>query len=91
MTARKKPALPYVLPMVGRICNSTTKGGYSTQGDASFQALRTGADTALACPSRYGDRLHYRDGTVTDMASNRIAKSGAKHRTACKGNQIFIK
>ena len=91
MTARKKQPRPFVAPIVCRICNSTTKGSYSTQGDASFQALRAGADTALACPSRYGDRLHYRDGTVTDMASNRIAKSRATHSSACKGNQIFMK
>ena len=33
---------------------------------------RTGAQDALAHPSRIGDRLHYRDGRVTDLRGNPI-------------------
>lgn len=32
--------------------------------------LRPGANDALALPSRFGDRLHYRDGRVTDLDGN---------------------
>ena len=33
---------------------------------------RPGAMRAFSLPSRFGDRLHYRDGRVTDMAGNAI-------------------
>lgn len=34
--------------------------------------LRPNAEDALRCPSRYGDRLHHRDGKVTDLAGQPI-------------------
>lgn len=34
--------------------------------------LRPHAEDALRCPSRYGDRLHYRSGLVTDLAGRVI-------------------
>lgn len=44
--------------------------------------LRPHAEDALRCPSRYGDRLHHRDGKVTDLAGQPIktpkATKGAK-------------
>lgn len=44
--------------------------------------LRPHAHDALRCPSRVGDRLHHRDGTVTDLADQPIkppkATKGAK-------------
>lgn len=35
--------------------------------------IRPGAEDALALPSRMSDRLHYRDGRVTDLQGNPIA------------------
>ena len=34
--------------------------------------MRPGAEACLAIPSRMGDRLHYRDGRVTDLQGNAL-------------------
>ena len=39
----------------------------SSAADLAPSALRPGATDALACPSRIGSRLYYRDGQVTDL------------------------
>ena len=39
--------------------------------------LRPNAEDALRCPSRYGDRLHHRDGKVTDLAGQPIKRTKA--------------
>lgn len=50
------------------VATSTAQGQYL---GAELRALtRPGADDALALPSRMGNRLHYRDGQVTDMQGN---------------------
>jgi hypothetical protein len=72
MTARKKSPLPFVPPIVGKICNSNTKGSYSTTRDGAVQSMRNGADNALGHPSRPGERLHYRDGRVTTLCGKPI-------------------
>ncbi|MGE3346086.1 MAG: hypothetical protein AB7I35_01485 [Ramlibacter sp.] len=41
-------------------------------------SLRPGSMAAFSLPSRMGDRLHYRDGLVTDMAGNPV--NPATHR-----------
>jgi hypothetical protein len=45
--------------------------------DLAPPAQRPGAQDALAHPSRIGDRLHYRDGRVTDLQGNPIKTQGA--------------
>jgi len=40
----------------------------SSEADGRTAPLRPGAEACLALPSRIGERLHYRDGLVTDMA-----------------------
>jgi len=40
--------------------------------DLAPPALRPGSEDFLACPSRIGQRLHYRDGRVTDLQGNSI-------------------
>ena len=39
----------------------------SSAADLAPSALRPGATDALACPSRIGSRLHYRDGRTTNL------------------------
>jgi deferrochelatase/peroxidase EfeB len=46
----------------------------SSDADNAPPPMRLGADACLALPSRVGDRLHYRDGRVTDMQGNPIAQ-----------------
>lgn len=77
MTARKKQPLPFVVPIVAKICNSNTKGFYSTTRDGAVQSMRNGADNALAHPSRNGDRLHYRNGRVTTLCGKPITSGAA--------------
>ncbi len=72
MTARKKQALPHVAPIVGKVCNSTTKGRYETAKHSAAQVTRPGADSGLAHPTRNGDRLHYRDGRMTTLCGKPI-------------------
>jgi len=54
-----------------RISNSSAKGHYKGE-EVCMPALRTGADDALAVPSRINDRLYYRDGRVTDLQGQPI-------------------
>ncbi len=54
------------------ICNSTSTGTYAGAELSSY--ARPGAADALALPSRMNDRLHYRDGRVTDMQGNPITQ-----------------
>lgn len=49
-----------------RIGNATTQATYNGA-EVCMPALRAGADDALQVPSRVGDRLHFRDGRVTDL------------------------
>lgn len=37
--------------------------------------LRPNSEDALRYPSRYGDRLHHRDGKVTDLAGQPIKRT----------------
>jgi len=62
--ARQARANYEVVPT--RISNSSAKGHYKGE-EVCMPALREGADDALAVPSRVNDRLHYRDGRVTDL------------------------
>ena len=41
--------------------------------------LRPGSVDALQHASRVGDRLHHRDGRVTDLAGNPIKKGAKNH------------
>lgn len=52
------------------ISNSTSTGTYA--GAELHTYARPGAADALALPSRMNNRLHYRDGRVTDMQGNPI-------------------
>ena len=45
---------------------------YDPSRDVNATAARPGADNALAIPSRYGDRLHYRDGRVLPFPSTHL-------------------
>ena len=92
MTAPKKQPLPYSKLIVAKVCNSTTKGNYETAKHSATQAMRPGADNALAHPSRHGDHLHHRDGRITllcgkPVASRQITAAANK----CAGNQIYIR
>jgi hypothetical protein len=42
---------------------------YDPSKDLNAAAARPGADDALSIPSRIGNRLHYRDGRVTSIAT----------------------
>ena len=53
-------------------CNSTSTGTYAGAELTSY--ARPGAADAMALPSRMNDRLHYRDGRVTDMQGNPITQ-----------------
>jgi hypothetical protein len=44
----------------------------SSAADTRTPPTRTGADACLGLPSRYGDRLHYRNGLVTDMDGRHV-------------------
>ena len=44
----------------------------SSAADLAPPALRPGSEDFLACPSRIGNRLHYRGGRVTDLRGNPI-------------------
>ena len=46
------------------ICNSASQQIYNPSADMLAPSARKGSDAAMAVPSRYGDRLHYRDGRV---------------------------
>lgn len=61
-----RPAKTHRPKAAVRICNSSTRTGY-TGNELSTPCLRANADDSLALPSRMGDRLRYRDGYLTDM------------------------
>lgn len=42
----------------------------TSQADLRPQPPRVGSLKFLECPSRWGNKLHYRDGRVTDLAGN---------------------
>ena len=44
--------------------------------DLAPPALRPGSEDFLTCPSRIGQRLHHRDGRVTDLQGNPIKNLG---------------
>jgi hypothetical protein len=50
---------------------------------------RPGSDAFLACPSRVGDTLRYRDGRVTDLAGTPIAQQANKY-VATTGHRVFL-
>lgn len=43
--------------------------------DLQPPAPRFAQDAALGCPSRVGERLHYRDGSITDLAGQTLFDS----------------
>ena len=52
-----------------RVTNSSmpaAEGGYTCP-DLVAPSVRPGADDALQVPSRYGNRLHYRDGRKVEL------------------------
>lgn len=55
-----------------RVGNATTTATYNGA-EVCMPALRAGADDALQVPSRVNDRLHYRDGRVTDLQGRGVA------------------
>lgn len=67
--ARQKARASNEVPT--RISNSSAKGHYNGA-EVCMPALRKGADDALQVPSRVGDRLHFRDGRVTDLQGQPI-------------------
>lgn len=54
----------------------------ASHADLATPAPRPGQDTNLGHPSRIGDRLHYRDGSVTDMQGSAVKPTlgGAKYK-----------
>jgi len=55
----------------------------SSAADTRTPPVRTGADAALALPSRIGDRLHFRSGVVTEL-------DGTVVRAAPTGQHNFL-
>jgi hypothetical protein len=54
--------------MVSVMTGSSSRNGFAGTADKLPTAMRAGAEDALALPSRMGDRLHYRDGTVKHLS-----------------------
>ena len=54
----------------------------ASHADLAIPAPRPGQDTNLGHPSRIGDELHYRDGSVTDMQGSAVKPTlgGAKYK-----------
>lgn len=62
----------------GNLASTLTSGKprrSASRADLAPQPLRRGADIAVHAPSRVGDRLHYRDGSITDMQGHPIAQA----------------
>ncbi len=59
-----------------RICAASTPNGYRGL-ETSAPALRPGANDAGNLPSRMHDRLHHRDGRVTDLQGNPLKERAA--------------
>lgn len=53
-----------------QVVPSKTQGHYSAALDSPSTATRPGADDALALPSRIGEQLIYRDGTVAPFKTS---------------------
>ena len=60
-----------------RLLTSSATRRAASAADLAPPALRPGSEDFLAHPSRIGDRLHYRDGRVTDLQGNPIKTQGA--------------
>ena len=76
---RKLPALADLIePGCGdpRLLTRSPVRSLASAADLAPPALRPGSEDFLACPSRIGQRLHHRDGRVTDLQGNPIKKLG---------------
>jgi hypothetical protein len=62
-----------------RLLTRSPVRGLASAADLAPPALRPGAENFLTCPSRIGQRLHHRDGRVTDLQGNTIETQGANH------------
>ena len=63
---------PTYTPRAGSLITRSPVRGLASAADLAPPALRPGAENFLACPSRIGQRLHHRDGRVTDLQGNSI-------------------
>lgn len=62
----------------------------SSAADNRPQPIRPGADNGLGLPSRMGDRLHYRNGLVTDLDGNvlqAVLKGDSLYRPSHTGQE----
>jgi hypothetical protein len=61
-----------IAPFVGdpRLLIQSPARNRASAADLAPQPPRPGSLFGLDCPSRIGARLHYRDGTVTDLHGN---------------------
>ena len=76
---RKLPALADLIePGCGdpRLLTRSPVRSLASAADLAPPALRPGSDDFLTCPSRIGQRLHHRDGRVTDLQGNPIKNLG---------------
>ena len=55
-----------------RLLTSSATRRAASAADLAPPALRPGSEDFLVRPSRIGDRLHHRDGRVTDLGGNPI-------------------
>lgn len=73
---RKLPALADLIePGCGdpRLLTRSPVRSLASAADLAPPALRPGSEDFLTCPSRIGQRLHHRDGRVTDLQGNPFA------------------
>lgn len=75
MTARRPTTRPAITPSA-TVTNATSRGAYAGL-ELKPYAGRPRAMDAQRHPTRIGNRLHYRDGMVTDLAGNPIQPAGA--------------
>lgn len=61
---------PSVAPGIDPAQLTSSPPKLSSAADNRPQPIRPGADNGLGLPSRIGEKLHYRNGLVTDMAGN---------------------
>ena len=76
---RKLPALADLIePGCGdpRLLTRSPVRSLASAADLAPPALRPGSEDFLTCPSRIGQRLHHRDGRVTDLQGNPIKNLG---------------
>ncbi|MFN7725181.1 MAG: hypothetical protein ACK5QH_08940 [Rubrivivax sp.] len=65
-----------------RVTGCNRHAGLASAADLRPPVQRPGSEDFLACPSRVGETLRYRDGRVTDLAGNPLSPSthpGAHH------------